>query len=985
MLAKSRRRSIAAIGAVVVSVLLLGWWRLQSMKPPVAVDELLRKSRSALAAGDYESAHAFCQQALAQDPKSVPTLLLAGALAMKSERFEDALKCFLAVPRSNTEDSITALFTAAEVCRAMGRLADAEGHYRAVLERRASHIDAHERLAFILDLQGRRWEATPHLFEQLRQDRVSFSTLIRLGTREAAIPFPDELDKVRRANRDPAAVKLADAVDALAHHQPGTAEPLLRAAISLQPNLVEAHARLGRLLADGDISRVPNWQRCLPPQAELHPDVYVARGLWSQQAGQTRAALRCFWEAASIDPNQRVAQYQLGQLLADAKFADSRADSADRSRLLQRLAALMNQLSLNRSDTSAMLSTSQVLEQLGRYWEAYGWCGLVLVTDPSQDSARERMRALHRRLSPTLPLTDPMANPAAQVDLSAFPLPEWPGANDETLPARPTPDSEQRLQFVDRAAEAGLEFTYFNADEPTAAGTRMYEFAGGGVGALDYDADGLPDLYLTQGCPWPPKVESTVYRDRLFRNLGDGHFQDVTEIAGLGDGWFSQGVAVGDIDNDGWPDLYVANIGRNRLYHNNGDGTFQDITDRAGLSGMQWTTSCLLADLDGDRFPDIYDVNYLKGDDLFDRLCLIGGRRRACVPGVFPAERDRIHLSQGDGGFRELSGKAAHPLDPPRAGMGIVAADMDGSGRLSLFVANDVVANAFLVNETAPDGGPLVLRENALLAGLAFDRDGRAQACMGVAAGDVDGNGLLDLFVTNYYDEANSLYLQTAPGTFAESSRPAGLFDSSFKQLGFGTQFLDGDLDGSLDLVVANGHLDDFRYLDIPFRMRPQLFTNRGHGQFQTATPGTIGGYFDRKLLGRSVAVLDWNRDGRLDFVVSHLETPVALVTNETRGAGHWLKIRLYGVRSSRDAFGSTVTVQCGQRTWKRQLTAGSGYQASNERMLLFGLGESERVDRLTLHWPSGAKQTFDDIQADRELAIIESDGRPLELPSGSR
>ncbi|MGZ0168145.1 MAG: FG-GAP-like repeat-containing protein [Planctomycetales bacterium] len=948
--------------------------------------ELLQKANAALAMGDYEAADAYCRQVLAQDARSVPALMLAGETAMKDKRFEDAIEYFHAVPHSDSDTSVTAMFTAAEVSRANGSPGDAERDYRNVLKWRPSHVHAHERLAFILDLQGRRWESTPHLFEQFRQNRISFSTLIRLGSRDSAVPFPDELDKIRQANRDPAVVKLAEAVDALAHFQPAKAEPLLREAIRLKPNLIEAHARLGRLLVDRDLSRMPVWQRNLPPQAESHPDVWVARGQWSQQLGQTRAAIRCFGKAATLDPNLRIAHYQLSQLLADSEFAAAAVDFAERSRLLQQLAAIMNQLSLNRDDASAMAAASEVLEQLGRHWEAYGWCELEVAVGLKADGtlARERLDLLRRRLSPETPLTAPDSIVATQLELSKWPLPEWPVSDDETPSTGPRtrkePDSERRLEFVDRAAETGLQFTYFNADDPTVPGTRMYEFSGGGVGVIDYDMDGLPDLYLTQGCPWPPESESTIYRDRLFHNTGSGHYEDVTELAGLGDGWFSQGVAVGDLDNDGFPDLYVANIGRNRLYRNNGDGTFYDVTDHAGLSGQQWTTSCLLADLDGDECPDLYDVNYLKGDDLFDRLCQIEGRQRACAPSVFSAERDRIYLSQREGHFREISGTEADPLNPPRAGLGIVAADFDGSGRLSLFVANDVVANAFLVNETSAKGGELVLRENALLAGLAFDRDGRAQACMGIAAADVDGNGLLDFFVTNYYEEANSLYFQTAPGVFVESSRASGLYDASFRQLGFGTQFLDGDLDGWLDLVVANGHLDDFQYLDIPFRMRPQVFSNQGDGRFEEPPQRTTDDYFDQELLGRSVAVLDWNCDGRPDFAVSHLETPAALLTNETQHIGHWLKIRLHGVLSSRDAIGSTVTVQCGKRVWTRQLTAGSGYQASNERMLLFGLADCEHIDQLIVRWPSGAMQTFDDIAPDRELTIIELGATPSEL-----
>ena len=986
MAAWSRNRVITLVGATIVAALLLAGWWWQSHAPAKPVSELLREARVALATGDYETADACCREVLSRDPKNIETLLLAGAVAMKSERFEDALAFFRVVPPSSAEHSITAVFSAAEVSRGMGHLADAERDYRKVLIQRPQHIAARERLAFILDLQGRRWESVPHLLELLRQDQISFSTLIRLGARDAAIPAPAELEKARLAKTDIAAVKLAEAAAALAKHQPEKADSLLAEVFRQKPSLVEAHARLGLMLADRDPSAIPRWQHNLPAGAESHPDVWVARGLWAQQTGQTREAMRCFAEAAVLDPNQRIAQYQLSQLLVGSEFEDLAADCAERARLLQKLAALMSQLTLNRSDTEAMRSASITLERMGRYWEAYGWCGLILVVDPNQEAMRTRMQALHRRLTPELPLTAPAADPTERFDVSVFPLPVWPAVASEPLVSRLAVDVGPNIRFVDRAADAGLNFTYFNGGDPATPGTRMYEFSGGGIGVIDYDGDGFPDVYLTQGCRWPPKVESTEYRDRLFRNLGNGHFQDVTDAAGLGDGWFSQGVSIGDVDDDGWPDIYLANIGRNRMYRNNGDGTFIDFTDQGGFEGREWTTSCLLADIDGDGFPDIYDVNYLKGDDLFDRLCLVDGQQRTCVPSVFSAERDRIQLNQQDGRFHDVSSAQADSLEPARAGMGIIAVDVDGDGRLSLFVANDVVANSLLVNETVADGGPLVLRENALLAGLAFDRNGRAQACMGVAAGDVDGDGRIDLLVTNYYEEANSLYLQTAAGLFAESSRSAGLHDPSFRQLGFGAQFLDADLDGWLDLVIANGHLDDFRYIDIPYRMRPQFFSNRGSGRFENVTGQSVGDYFDRKLLGRSLTVLDWNRDGRPDFAVSHLETPVALVTNETdvtNETGRWLTLRLHGTQSSRDAIGTTVTLRCAEQSWTHQLTAGSGYQSSNERVLLFGLGDCERIDHLKIRWPSGLVETFDEIKANRELVSVEGAGKLLELPNG--
>ena len=834
-------------------------------------------------------------------------------------------------------------------------------------------LPSHERLAFILDLEGRRWESQPHLWEQVRHGEASYSVLIRLGSRESAVSLPEELKKVRLAQPHSATVVLADAVIALDKKHTAKAEALLRKAIAKQPALLEAHARLGRLLADQDMSRLPDWERELPAGAESHPDVWVVRGLWAQSASQHPAAIRCHWEAARRDPNHRIANYQLSQLLTEAEDQTAAAEFAERAARLQELAVQMTRLTTDSSDLAAMKSAAGLLEQLGRYWEASGWWRLILAKDPAQTSPRDAMQNLQARLSESLPLTDPARNPAGKVDFSKHPLPRWPESRPNAKPARPETAGVSHFRFVDRAAEAGLDFTYFNGHATGTEGTRMYGFSGGGVAVLDYDQDGWPDLYFTQGCPWPPQKESARYRDRLFRNQEGGRFQDVTQQTGLGDGFFSQGVTVGDFNSDGWPDLYLANIGQNRLYQNNGDGTFRDVSAEARLSGTEWTTSCLLADLNGDGHPDLYDVNYVGGDDVFERLCLVEGRLRACPPAFFPAQRDRIFLSDGQGAFRAFQGLKAAVLDPARPGLGIVAADMDGSGRLSLFVANDAVANAFLINETPAGSGRLGIRENALLAGLAFDRNGRGQASMGVAAGDADGNGLLDFFVTNDYAEANAMYLQITPGAFEESSRSAGLYNDSLWQLGFGTQFLDGDLDGRLDLVATNGHFDDFRYRNIPYQMRPQFFANEGSGRFQLVSPKNIGPFFDRKGLGRGLALLDWNRDGLPDFAVSHINSPAAIVTNETSTASHWLKIRLVGVQSPRDALGTRAIVTNGRQSWTRQLTAGDGYQASNERVLLFGLGDSPQADQLQIQWPSGRRQQWENIPADQEWLIVET------------
>lgn len=529
--------------------------------------------------------------------------------------------------------------------------------------------------------------------------------------------------------------------------------------------------------------------------------------------------------------------------------------------------------------------------------------------------------------------------------------------------------------------DAGIEFRYFNSPDPSTPGERMFEFTGGGVGAIDYDADGRPDLYFTQGCAWPPDPNQRTYLDRLFRNVG-ARFVDATGAAGLVEPGFSQGLACGDFDGDGLQDIYVADIGTNRLFWNNGDGTYYDAT--AGSGAMEgaladaWTVSAAMADVNRDGLPDLFDVNYLRGEQIYELICNHDGKQRVCSPETFEGQPDRLLLSRGDGTFIDVT-KIAGIDAPDGTGLGVVAADFDGSGRLSLFVANDIQANHFYANETPSPGGAPRFEERALVNGLAYDREGRPQACMGVAVGDANGDGRLDLFVTNYVDESNTLYLQTADGAFTDESRAAGLTEPSFAMLGFGTQFLDADLDGWEDLVVTNGHIDDFLYRGYEYRMRPQFFRNLG-GRFEELPAKTAGPFFGEKRLGRGLARLDWNGDGRDELVVSHLEDPAVLLTNVSERTGGFIAFRFAATGSARDAIGATVTVVAGGRRLVRQLTAGDGYAASNERKLMFGLAEGRQAESVSVRWPSGREETFQSLPAGTEWLLIEGRGHPLRL-----
>ena len=578
--------------------------------------------------------------------------------------------------------------------------------------------------------------------------------------------------------------------------------------------------------------------------------------------------------------------------------SDASRRLSDRAARLQKLCGVMDLLFSDRENKALLRSAAELTESLGCLWEAWGWHRVMLTVDPQASWALEGVRRLQGELQSGPPLVVDAENPAKQIDLSSIALPRWDAGVSSSQPSNPEAP-KYRAAFTNLASQAGIDFLYFAGADSFEDGRRMQQFTGGGVAVLDYDADGWPDVYLTQGCRWPPRPGQTEYLDRLYRNRGDGTFEDVTERSLLAEDRFSQGVAAGDVNNDGFADLYVANVGGNRLYLNQGDGTFRDETAAAGIAGETWTTSCLLADLNGDGLPDLYDVNYVQGDEVYQRTCDQNGRRRTCSPNIFEPQPDGFYLNLGDGRFKAQT--AAAGLDVSGGnGLGAVAADFDGSGRLSLFIANDQDANFYFVNHTPHPGGKPQFVEQGVLSGLAFDAEGKAQACMGVAAGDVNDDGRLDLFVTNFYQESNTLYVQDASGLFADATATSGLRGPSYEMLGFGAQFIDGELDGYQDLVLTNGHVDDFTHQQIPYQMSPQYFRGLGQGKFAERPAVELGEFFQGKYLGRSLARLDWNRDGREDFVVSHLDAPAALATNTSTETGHYLAVQLRGVKSSR-------------------------------------------------------------------------------------
>jgi len=948
---------------------------------------LLGRAVDALERARYEEAERLARAVLERWPEHVPALLIAGEAAVRSDRSDEALAYFLRVPAAPSAEYVRAQYGAATRLLLMGQAHAAEKCLRSVLALDPQHEKAHEKLAVLLQVEGRTWEALPHAQALLLAGQCSGDRLLMIGGIDAMMVHnPHLVDTCLRTVPEDPLVLLGRARLDLIENRVDRAEWVFQQIIARDPHQIEAQARLGEVLLNrADSAAFLRWHAALPSEADRHPHIWYLRGMWAKRQDQLRAAVRCFLESLRLHPHKSSANFQLSQALIALGLSEAAESFADHARTLSKLEFLLHELR-GLTDLEMMRQVAEINEQLGRHWEAAGWCQTALFVNPQTPWAKAKLKRGPLRAVRTSEFTLASAQPALRLDVSAFPLPQWRQAEDadmdmaesaDEIPGKGTGKKAPRgpvdgtVRLLDMAAETGLLFQYHNGTTSTSGLEHILQTVGGGVGCLDYDADGWPDLYFAQAGRWEDRGEASAPTDRLFRNLGDGRFLDVTEQAGLGDREFSQGITVGDYNNDGFPDLYVANVGPNRLYRNNGDGTFTDITEQAGVGGREWTASGAWVDLNGDGNPEIYAVNYLLLDEVLKRRCARSGHPMGCSPTMFTAEQDRLYENLGDDRFRDVTEECGIEAADGK-GLGVLAADFDGSGRINVFVANDTTANFYFVNQTAGPGQPLSFAEQGLQSGLAFNEAGQAQACMGIAAGDVDGDRRLDLLVGNFYADSNTLYLQTPEHTFLDESRAAGLREPSFDMLTFGTQFLDGDLDGWLDLIVSNGHVDRAFDPNVPDLMPPQYFQNLGQARFRELSAHSLGPYFQQQYLGRSVALLDWNRDGKPDICISHLDAPVALLTNDTSDAGHYLAVTLIGVSSSRDAFGSELELSAGARTQIRQVIAGSGFMASNERKILFGLGHATRIDRLQVRWPSGAIQVFEGLDSDQELAIVE-------------
>ncbi len=535
--------------------------------------------------------------------------------------------------------------------------------------------------------------------------------------------------------------------------------------------------------------------------------------------------------------------------------------------------------------------------------------------------------------------------------------------------------SGQHILFEDGAKVQGLVFKHENGG----SGDKYYvETMGSGVCLIDYDNDGDLDIYFAQGAPLPGWKGKKTLTNKLFRN-DNGKWVDVTVAARVGDVSYSIGCACGDVDNDGDTDMYVTNYGPDVFYLNNGNGTFSDKTKEVGFDNRDWASSAAFFDADNDGWLDLYVANYVEFSVDKNPWCgeQSSGHRAYCDPDVFMGIPDKFYHNDGQGFFSDWTEKSKIISDKGK-GLGVIPGDVDADGDVDIYVANDKVMNLLYINN-----GIGIFSEEGLFAGVGFNENGRAEAGMGVDFGDVNHDGYLDLFVTNFSGESNTLYINDKTGGFTDKTFRYGLGKPSLDLLGFGTKFIDLDLDGWLDIFVVNGHVIDNISLfnrDYNHAQRKQVFLNKQTRLFNEFKPNKNDA-LNILGVGRGAAFGDIDNDGDTDVVISNNNGFASLMINQSKPNQNWVSIVVEGVKSNKDGIGARLTVVTENGIQMSYVNPAGSYLSSNDKRVLFGLGKSPSIKKLIIDWPSGTTDTLKQLTINSFYYILEGGELSLVIP----
>lgn len=977
---------VAAVAvALILLLILLGgyaWYSgtQDSDNPLRQPRQNLGTARRAFESRRYEDALKICRELVDHDASDWRVWMLAAESATKLGDFDESLAMYARIPNS-AEQAATARWAEGEIYLHLAKATLAIERLQSAVKLQPSLTVAHQRLSLLLNGLGRRYEAFPHMVAVIKSGKFTPEDLLLVGNLKKSIDTPEQVARFLAAVPDDLLPTLGTIAthNSLSEHD--DALTLLSPLLAAHPDLVEAHVQRGIALATVAPEKLTQWDAELPVAGDEHPDVWVLRARILQDTQPKQAIAACA-KTLELDPMHLIAHTMLAKLLS--RQGDSQLSQAveTRARQIQQVNIALEQIFVSPQSPKAVREAAELTLALGRRWEAANWAQYGARLQPTAVWPQQVLSTIQpsQTLTPATPFIVPdVLAPLVSSLRSSYEL----GDIRSAIAAAPVPQSTSQrngsvagnpIRLEDVTDALGVNFTFDNNRAAAGEGRRMFETTGGGAGVLDFDNDGRPDLYFAQAGSLEQAENPEQPSDQLFRNAIDlkkdlgAKFENVTAASRVIETQFSQGIAVGDVDGDGFDDVYVCNVGRNSLLLNQGDGSFVNATELISNTVPRWTCSATIVDLDLDGLPEIYNADYVTGDDAYERICAIGGKPRSCPPLVFDGTSDVVLSATDDGRFSAIEN--ALPATARTYSLGVIAFRIGENRRPSVFVAVDQQAN-LLLSPTA-DTGPVELFDEALVSGVAYDAAGAAQACMGIATDDVNHDGNVDMFITNFHLEYNTLYIQQ-DSFFEDRSAASGTVPATRPVLGFGCQFTDFQLDGESDLLVLNGHVDDQSHVGVPHQMPAQVFVGAGGGRFSTLKPGDAGEYFQRPRLGRGLAKLDFDADGREDFVCCDLESPVVVLHGESESVGRMITIALVGTQSDRNAFCSRVTLKAGGFERTQQLVAGGGYQVSNQRVLRFSVPADVKECVAEIQWPNGTQQHVEGLRPGSHHTVVES------------
>jgi len=942
------------------------------------LDEVARHQQS----GDQDKAISILKQLLVRDSDDVEAIFTFATLRASQGRFVEAIELLDTIPSDHIEAGIPSLGASADWCLQLERYDDAELRYRKILEIAPSVNVAKRKLANLLNRQGRRHEAVALIRQLCVSGDVTQDELHSLIVEsDAMYDEPNSTPEAGAASYVPIG-KMGTGRYLYTQHR------YLDAALEVEPLILSGEALPAMLAFYGcavaeaqDEDRFQFWLSKVNQSAKEFPEYWAALGTHLIAEGKFDESVRALAEAIRRDPTDYRSIRRLVQAFR------SLGDEELTKRFQAKYQSLINSVNASVRIANSTSPSAKEFEQLSkdltdldRLLEAILWKSVSAIyqhTPPAFTvSLQSEMRSVLDRAVAFPGNEQTLCN----MRLEDFPLPKISSESapqEVTKPRLHTTTAPPPAKFSDVSKSVGLLHHYEVGSSQRDKGFAIYQSLGGGVAVLDFDLDGFQDLYFAQGGGDPPDFVAGA-SDQLYRTTYRPTgmvLDDVTKIAGAVENRYTVGVTSGDWNQDGFPDMVTVGIGDKWLHVNNGDGTFAQL--RLGISARTKLNSSLaMADLSGDQLPDLVVLSYVDDEAVVNRpeMDQQGNVISAIGPLDLTPAQDELFTNDGQGGWTP-SAIGKNPKDAS-TGLGVIVTNLDESAGNEVFVGNDERANQLWVLN--PSNNDWV--DQAIPLGCAFSSTGAPTGSMGIACGDFDRTGSQDIHITNYFNESVCLYLN-GNGLFRDKCVKYQLSEVSKSVLGFGCQAIDYSNDGRMDLVVTNGHVEDLEWKGQPFRQPMQLFANLG-SQFQLVSIDDESSFWGSLHLGRAVAKLDFDRDGKMDFVLTDLLGPSKLLLNQTPTQNHSISLRLVGTTSERDAIGAKIRVNVGDQEWTQWVNAGDGYLCKNEFTLIFGLGKQDVTcqPEVEVTWPNGDVQRFSQLKSNETFVLVEGDSSGFQL-----